>query len=70
MASLLRPGGRFLIAHSEGRAAINARHQQGAMAVSVPLRPAQEEAAVWKKYFRVDILADSDNFYLISGVKA
>lgn len=40
------------------------------MAVSVPLRPAQEEAAVWKKYFRVDILADSDNFYLISGVKA
>lgn len=70
MASLLRPGGRFLIAHSEGREAINARHRQGAMAVSVPLKPVREEAAVWERYFRVDILADSDNFYLISGVKA
>lgn len=67
--SLLRPGGRFLIAHSESRETINSRHHQGAQAVSVPLRPVQEEAKVWENHFLLDILADTEEFYLLSGVK-
>ena len=67
--SLLRPGGRFLIAHSESRHTINSRHHQGAQAVSVPLRPVREEAAVWESRFTLDILADTESFYLISGTR-
>ena len=68
LAAVLRPGGRFLIAHSESRHTINGRHHQGAQAVSIPLRPVEEEAAIWKKWFDLDILADSREFYLISGL--
>lgn len=67
--SLLRPGGRFLLAHSESRATINSRHHSGAAAVSVPLRPVEEEAGVWSPWFTLDILADTESFYLLSGKK-
>lgn len=67
--SLLRPGGRVLIAHSESRHTINGRHHQGAQAVSIPLRPVQEESAVWERRFTLDILADTESFYLISGTR-
>ncbi len=67
--SLLRPGGRFLLAHSESRATINSRHHSGAAAVSVPLRPVKEEASVWSRWFTLDILADTESFYLLSGKK-
>lgn len=69
LSSLLRPGGRFLVGHIKSRNAINGHHHQGAQAVSVPLRPIQEEAKVWETDFQLDILADTEEFYLLSGVK-
>ena len=41
----------------------------GAAAVSVPLRPVKEEASVWSRWFTLDILADTESFYLLSGKK-
>lgn len=66
---LLAPGGRFLVAHSEGRATINGRHHGPQVAaVSTPLRPAQQERAEWEALFRLDLLADTPQFYLLGGV--
>lgn len=69
VAGLLRPGGRLLIAHSQGRAAINAHHESGAAReVSVGLRPAREEAEALRPYFSLDIVADTPEIYVLSGV--
>ncbi len=68
-ASLLLPGGRFTIAHGMGREALNGHHGNVPASVCVPLRPAAEEARRWEARFAVDMLCDSPEFYLISGVK-
>lgn len=71
VARMLRPGGRFLIAHSESRTCINLHHQSGKVSgLSWPLRPAREEAADWVPWFSIDLLVDNDEFYLISGTKS
>ena len=66
---LLRPGGRFIVAHSESRQTINGRHSGSAGAVSTGLGPAYQEAQVWQKLFAVDLLGDNDDIYFFSGVK-
>lgn len=68
VASLLLPGGRFTVAHGAGRDKINAHHQGSASGVSVGLGPAREEAAAWAPWFQVDVLADTPDIYVISGV--
>ncbi|HHV31858.1 MAG TPA: class I SAM-dependent methyltransferase [Clostridiales bacterium] len=71
VSRMLKPRGRFLIAHSESRERINLRHQgREVSGLSWPLRPAREEAAVWERWFSIDLLADNDEFYLISGTKS
>lgn len=66
----LAPGGRFMVAHSESRLTIDQRHHSPQVQrVSTHLRPAVQEAAVWQKFFEVDILADTPDLYVISGVK-
>lgn len=67
-ASLLKPGGRFTLAHGMGRAALNAHHSHVPAGLSTPLGPAAEEAALWAPAFRVDCIIDREDFYLISGV--
>jgi ubiquinone/menaquinone biosynthesis C-methylase UbiE len=70
LSSLLLPGGRFLIAHSEGRAAINERHHDpDTAAVSIPLRPVREEIESFCNWFEVDIQIDTLEFYVFSGLK-
>ena len=70
LSSLLLPGGRFLIAHSEGRAAINERHlDPDTAAVSIPLRPVREEIESFCDWFEVDIQIDTPEFYVFSGLK-
>lgn len=66
--ALLKPGGRFTVAHGSGRACINACHDKVPAAVSAELLPAREEAAFWMPRFLVDMLIDAPHFYLISGI--
>lgn len=66
----LRPGGRFMVAHSESRATIDQRHHSPQVQrVSTHLQPALQEAEAWRDLFQVDILADTPDLYIISGVK-
>ena len=69
-ASLLAAGGRFLVAHSESRQTINARHHNlPRQDLSYALQPVSDEAAVWGRWFTVDMTADTDELYFFSGVK-
>lgn len=65
--TILKTNGRFVIAHTESRAAINQRHKKGAMHVSDILLPIEEEAVYFNGLFDIDIKADTDNIYIISG---
>ncbi|PWM36616.1 MAG: hypothetical protein DBX66_06485 [Clostridiales bacterium] len=59
-----------MIAHSESKETINARHSGGKVEeLSERLLPAKEEAKKLAPYFTVDILADTSGFYLISGLR-
>lgn len=69
VASLLLPGGRFTMAHGMGRDALNAQHSDVPESVCTSLLPANEEAQRWKPWFNVDMLCDSPDFYLLSGIK-
>lgn len=65
--SILRPGGRFLIAHSESAASINSMHDRRAPGISLALRSADVEACLFKTRFKIDTLIDTDELYIISG---
>ncbi|NCB51953.1 MAG: methyltransferase domain-containing protein [Clostridia bacterium] len=69
VAGLLRPGGRFTVAHGTGRDKINHCHIGVPSVITSVLRPAQEESQAWQPWFSVDILADTPDFYLISAIK-
>lgn len=68
-ASILKKGGRFVLAHSESRHEINHRHSQGAEHVSDILLNASEERKYFDDLFDIDITADTDFIYIISGTK-
>ena len=69
-ARLLKPGGRFLVAHSESRRTINARHHTLPNPnLSSTLQPARQEASVWSSLFEIDLLGDNNDIYFFSGTK-
>lgn len=68
-ATLLKPGGRLVIAHSQSKEAINSRHRDGASPVSVPLRGGAEEAQALLPYFNMDAMVDNSRLYLLSGTR-
>jgi len=66
----LVPGGRFIVAHSEGRDVINQRHHKPEVQdVSDRLRPVAEEITLWSQLFRIDLAADNEDIYFLSGIK-
>ncbi|MBD9111534.1 class I SAM-dependent methyltransferase [Bacteroides nordii] len=67
--SVLKPNGRFIIAHNESRDKINRRHAQGAAEISDLLLPAETESGNFKDLFSIDIVADTDYVYIISGTR-
>lgn len=69
LCAALRIGGRLTIAHGEGRAAINARHGGSAQSVSRELMPAAELAGLFPAAMRVDAVLDTNEVYLVSGVR-
>nr|WP_319487736.1 class I SAM-dependent methyltransferase [uncultured Caproiciproducens sp.] len=70
ISKLLKVGGRVMIAHCESRNSINYCHTGRMVSkISWPLRSAKEEAAEFSNYFNIDILADTSEIYLFSGIK-
>lgn len=68
-ARLLREGGRFIVAHSTSRQAINSHHEAVAAGVSLGLQPAAREAEAWEGPFAIDVLVDTPAFYAFGGAK-
>ena len=68
LSKALVPGGRLTIAHGDSRQVVNARHSSGASEVSRDLMPAIELAELFEPLFRVDIVHDAEDCYLVSGV--
>lgn len=69
VCNILIPGGRFTAAHSPGRCITNALHPEAVPEMSVDLLPAQLEAALWVPFFEVDVVCDTDELYMLSGVR-
>ena len=69
VAGMLRPGGRFLVAHSAGRDVINAHHGRGRVPREVTdgLRSAEEEAQAWLALFDIDAMMDAPHRYFFGG---
>ena len=67
--SVLKNGGRFVVAHSESKHEINHRHSQGVEHVSDILTAAKNESKYFEKWFDIDIMVDTDDIYVISGTK-
>ena len=68
-ASLLVPGGRFLVAHGMSRETLNAHHANVPYDVTSDLLPAQEAALDWQSAFDIDMVADTPFTYFFGGSK-
>lgn len=66
---LLNPGGRFVVAHGACRERINGCHTNVPKEITSGLLSAKEESSCWGECFHVDMLIDTEQFYLFSGVK-
>lgn len=66
---MLKPSGRFVVAHGLGKDAINRHHEAVAAGVSCGLRAASEESALWADKFEIEALVDTPGFYAFSGVR-
>lgn len=64
---LLRPHGRFVVAHSMGRKKMNAHHSYVPPSVTSTLHPPSIAAEAWRPWFTIDTLVDSPGFYCFAG---
>ncbi|WP_293712212.1 class I SAM-dependent methyltransferase [uncultured Parabacteroides sp.] len=69
LAELLTPGGELVICHSEGRESINSHHNKQANRISFGLPPVREVAAMMEPFFHIQEMEDTDNLYLVSGIR-
>ncbi|WKY44363.1 class I SAM-dependent methyltransferase [Eubacteriaceae bacterium ES2] len=66
----LNPGSRFMVAHSESKEVINSRHSGDQVKkVSDMLEVAEKESIHFRDHFEIDILVDTTEVYIISGIK-
>lgn len=68
-ASLLEPGGRFLVAHGMSRETLNAHHANVPADVTSDLLPAKDAALDWQDAFDIDTMADTPFTYFFGGSK-
>lgn len=68
-ASLLVPGGRFLVAHGMSRTMLNAHHANVPADVTSDLLPARNAALDWQGAFDIDMMADTPFTYFFGGSK-
>lgn len=70
LSACLKPGGRFMIAHSESKETINGRHSgEHVKMVSTTLNDMITESEKFRSCFSVDMMVDTDALYIISGRK-
>lgn len=70
ISEMLKEDGRFIVAHCEGRDAINHCHSGKMVSqISWPLRSAKEEAAEFSDFFNIDMIVDTSEIYFFSGTK-
>lgn len=69
LARLVKPGGKLSVAHGMSRAALTSHHSGRASNVSIDLIPEQELAAIFGKWFDVDVVISTDQMYQVSGVR-
>lgn len=68
---VLRSGGRFILAHNMGRKTINAVHlKHNADKYSTTLNSADKEKYWFEPWFSIDKCVDTDDSYIITGIKA
>lgn len=66
----LKPGDRFMVAHSESKEVINSRHSGDQVKkVSDMLEAVEKESCHFREQFEIDIMVDTPEFYTISGTK-
>ena len=68
-ASLLVPGGRFLVAHGMSRETLNVHHANVPHDVTSDLLPAKDAALDWQDAFDIDMMADTPFTYFFGGSK-
>ena len=70
LASTLKKGGKFIIAHSLSKEKINGAHSgESVSKLSAPLESAEVEAKKYKKNFTAEILIDNDEFYFVKMIR-
>ena len=69
LAGLVKPGGKLSVAHSMSRAALTQHHAGRAGAVSIDLIHEQELAAIFSRWFDVDVIISTDRMYQVAGVR-
>ncbi len=69
LVELLLPGGSLTICHSMSREQIDQCHAGSASKVSIGLLPAEELAAIFRKYLEITTSIDNDTMYQLVGVK-
>lgn len=69
VAELLKPGGRFVVAHGACREKINGCHKNVPKEITSGLLSVKEEIHGWETYFHIDMQIDTEQFYLFSGIK-
>lgn len=69
LAGVTKPGGRLSVAHGMSRAALVRHHSGSAKAVSIELLPEDELAAIFSKWFQVDVVISTDKMYQVCGVR-
>lgn len=68
--NVLNAGGRFVIAHDQGKDKVNAVHiRKNACEYSVPLKSANTEWNNFASLFALDKCVDTHELYIISGIK-
>lgn len=69
--NLLNPKGRLLVFHGDGREKINACHKgdEEVQKISTQLKPGQEEKVLMEQLFRVDVIVDTEEYYVLSGIR-
>jgi demethylmenaquinone methyltransferase/2-methoxy-6-polyprenyl-1,4-benzoquinol methylase len=64
---LLRPKGRLTVAFPFGKNRVNILSAIMPAGIARGLLSAEEEAAIWREYFDVDCICDTEGLFLLSG---
>lgn len=69
LAGLTKPGGKLSVAHGMSRAALTSHHRGRASTVSIDLLHERDLAAIFSRWFDVDVIISTDQMYQVSGVR-